>query len=289
MRRPASRVTFPASRPPSVVGNRSSARSRSPTHLLTRFGLHPPSFVIRLLLALPLLTSLACNTLLPPRPAVEWDHSPEAVVLRGTFCCGLVPQYYAENYIPEVLIWGDGRIVWVDDQASGTRRVSEGTFTEAELAALLQRFVDAGFFGWADSYANYNVTDLPTQCLHLNLLSVSKSVCEYYEGAPAAFHTLYAEAASGAGAEGTEFVPTEGLLTVFPAGDPSNLTSEDYLDWDPAVTGLSLADVTGAAPVDGNALALAWRAVNRSAWSPLVREGETFYYLVVTIPGLNAP
>ncbi len=247
-----------------------------------RFILHPSYFIL-------LAVSLACNTLLPPRPAVEWDSSPEAVVLRGTFCCGLVPQYYAQNYIPEVTIWGDGRIVWVDDHGGGARSVSEGQLTEAELAALLQRLVDAGFFGWADNYANYNITDGATQCLRLNLLSTSKSVCEYYEGAPAAFHTLYSEAAGGAGATGTEFVPAQGTLAVFPVGDPSNLTPEDYLDWDPAVTGLSLADVSGEAPVDGNALALAWRAVNRSAWAPLVREGETFYYLVVTVPGLNAP
>jgi len=242
--------------------------------------------VVGVVAAVLLLVSLACNTLVPPRPAVEWDHSPEAVVLRATFCCGLVPQFYAENYIPEVQIWGDGRLIWVEELDGGARRVLVGALTETELAALLQRFVDAGFFGWADNYANYDITDGATQCLRLTLSSLSKSVCEYYEGAPAAFHTLYAEAASGAGAAGSEFVPAEGFLSVWPAQAPSS-ADDDVLDWDPAVTGLSLAEVAGEVPVDGNALALAWRVVNRSAWQPLVREGNGYYYLVVSIPGLN--
>jgi hypothetical protein len=167
--------------------------------------------------------------------------------------------------------------------------VYEATLSEAEMRALLQDIVDAGFFGWADNYANYNITDLPTQCLFVQLAEGSKSVCEYYEGAPAAFHTLYGEAASGAGAEATEFVPTEGVLIATPTTEPYNVTTEDYLAWDPTATGLSLATVTAQQPIDGNALALAWHAVNRNTWAPLVKEGDTYYYLVVLVPGLNGP
>jgi hypothetical protein len=243
----------------------------------------------RLALLLLFSVTLACNTLAPPRPAVEWDPSPTAVVLSATYCCGLVPLYYGENYIPDAQIYGDGRIVWVEDLEGGARRVNTGTLSAAELEALLQSVVDAGFFGWADNYANYNVTDLPNKCLHIFLTGATKSVCEYYEGAPAAFHELYREAANGAGAQASEFVPAEGVLSVSPTTEPYNVTVEDYLDWDPAVTGLSLATVTTPQTVDGNALALAWRAVNRNTWSPLVREGDVYYYLVVGVPGLNAP
>jgi hypothetical protein len=247
-----------------------------------RFGLQPAALLL-------VLAALACNTLLPPRPTVDWDRSAASVVLSATYCCGLVPQYYAENYLPDVLIFGDGRIVWVEDLEGGARRVNEGVLSEAELAALLQSVVDAGFFGWADNYANYNVTDLPNKCLHVRLAEASKSVCEYYEGAPAAFHTLYREAASGAGTPAAEFVPSEGRLSVFPTVASDNLTPEDYVVWDPAVAGISLSQVTPEQIIDGNALALAWRAVNRSSWTPLVREGDDYYYVVVGIPGLNAP
>jgi hypothetical protein len=241
----------------------------------------------RLILPILVAAALACNTLAPPRPTVAWDPAPEAVVLRATECCGLVPPYYAENYIPEVHIWGDGRIVWVENQGRGARRLLEGALTEAQLEALLQRIVDAGFFGWADSYADYRVTDLPTQCLRVELSSQTKQVCEYYTGAPEAFHTLFAAVTGGAGAAGVEFIPAQAQLSVWPTQPSQNVKPEDYLDWDPAATGFSLAQVTGRRDVDGNALALAWRAVNRNLWFPLVRDGDDFYYVVVTVPGLS--
>jgi hypothetical protein len=240
-------------------------------------------------LALPILVAaaLACNTLAPPRPEVVWDPSSDAVVVSATYCCGLVPPYYAENYIPAVTIWGDGRIIWAEEGRREGRRVREAMLTEAKLTELLQGFVDAGFFGWADHYADYRVTDLPTQCLRVELASASKQVCEYYSGAPPRFESLYSMVAHGVGLGGSDFVPTQGLLSVWPAQPPSNANPDAYVDWDPVAAGFSLSDVIGRRDVDGNALALAWRAVNRNVWFPLVRDGDDFYYVVVTVPGLS--
>src|SRR5688500_299185 len=113
-----------------------------------------------------ILASLACNTLIPPRPEVNWDTRPEALIVRGTFCCGFVPEMVYQNYIPDVQIWGDGRMIWTQNgSATNQRRVLEAYLSPNEMTQLLQRAVDDGFFGWQDSYADYSVTDMPSQCL----------------------------------------------------------------------------------------------------------------------------
>jgi hypothetical protein len=119
-------------------------------------------------LAALLLAQIACNTLLPPRPALAWDTTPATLVLRASNCCGLVPNTFLDNYSPEAQLWGDGRLVWVQQGGlGGERRVLTASLTAAEMQALLQTFVDAGFFGWRDLYADYRATDLPTTCLEL--------------------------------------------------------------------------------------------------------------------------
>ncbi len=67
-----------------------------------------------LLLCFSLLASLACNALVPPKPPLNWDASPSAVIVEVTIIGGLVPREYVMNAIPDARVWGDGRIVWVE-------------------------------------------------------------------------------------------------------------------------------------------------------------------------------
>jgi len=236
------------------------------------------------------LAMLACQALSTPGPEVKWDTSPDKVVIRATFCCGFVPQGYALNYIPDVQVWGDGRIIWVQTSNSGERRVLEGHLTETEMKTLLQRVADDGFFGWKDNYADYTVTDVPSQCLSVEFASQSKSVCEYYQGAPQAFHELYAYIASGAGTTGADFVPAKGYLTAYPQTFSGPAPQPD-LHWPADSLGFSLSEAVGGRWAEGEALELAWRVVNTKLWGGVVQDGEAYYQLTIQVPGVsqNAP
>lgn len=229
--------------------------------------------------------ALACNTLMAPRPSVDWDRAPEAVIVQATFCCGFVPMEVAVNYLPDATVWGDGRIVWVQATADGGRQVLEGRLTEAELRALLQRAVDDGFFGWRDSYADYTVTDLASQCLMVSLTGERKTVCEYHQGAPRAFHALYDYVSGGAGAAGADFIPKRGYVTAYPLTgvDPGTLTVRPW----PSDAGFTLAEAQGGRWAEGAALLAAWEAVNAGYWSHALQDGETYYRLTVQVPGLS--
>ena len=248
-----------------------------------------PALTVPLLTAALLLAAgLACNTLAGPRPAVAWDPDPAAIVVRATFCCGMVPMAVAQNYIPDVTVWGDGRIVWIDSDNAGARRVLSATLTPDQLTALLQQFVDAGFFGWDTNYGDYSITDGASQCLQVTLASTGHSVCEYYSGAPAKFHDLYTTASSGAGATGVEFVPEQAYVTAYPQSFSTPPTPDQYLVWPAESLGLSLANNAGGQWVTGDAAEFAWRVVNRSQWQPIVREGDDYYELTVLVADLSS-
>ena len=81
--------------------------------------------------------------------------------------------YDDRYYIPEVQIWGDGRIIWVTKEGQ-RRQVLEGQLTTEEMEVLLRRFVDAGFFGWEDEYYTPGGYSLPRTCLQVNLADRTK-------------------------------------------------------------------------------------------------------------------
>jgi hypothetical protein len=231
------------------------------------------------------LAALGCVTLMGVRPPVTWDSDPAAVVLSVTTCCANEPAWMTENYIPEVQLWGDGRLLWVEHNSAGGRRLLTGTLTPDQVRALLRRYVDAGFFDWDALYGDY--VDGSAQCINLALSSATKQVCEYYTGAPEAFHQLYAAAASGAGTLSAPYVPTRGYVTAYRQQFVIPPLGDNYLVWPADALDLPLDQLSTGAWLDGEAFALAWRVVSGDTWQPLTRQGETYYFLTVRLPGLS--
>lgn len=224
-----------------------------------------------------------------PHPEVSWKTDPGSLIVSGTFCCGFTTPLVPLNYIPDVQIWGNGHIIWVERAEDGSRRVLEGWLSPQEMTQALQQVVDTGFFGMRSKYKNPLVADVAEKCLVVNLAGFEKQVCEYYEGAPQAFHELYDYLASGAGVEGEDYNPSSGYLLSFPLAVES-MMSPDEVDmmWDSQSLGVSLSDaVDQGIWVDGDILVAAWETVNANPWGNIVQEGDRYYQISLQIPGLS--
>jgi hypothetical protein len=229
------------------------------------------------------LAALACNTVAPPRPDLEWDPASDALIIEAYFAGGLVPQNMALNALPAARVYGDGRIVWVE-VTRGLRTVYEGTLTREQMTALLTRISDAGFFGWKSLYGPVNeVMDAGTTVLAVNLTSGRTQVAEYFEGAPPKFHELVGWLSGGAGATGVTYSPPRGYLTALPVGDNSQPPA---YRWSEADAGFALAEAVEGRYIEGPALAQAWDIVNTDQFARVESGGEQ-YYLVVQVPGLS--
>lgn len=219
--------------------------------------------------------------------SLDWDKSAETVILSAYTCCGFVPQVYLMNYIPELTLWGDGRAVWVQVAEDGSRSVFEGRLSEEELRSFLQKIEETGFFDWQERYENPLVADAADKCIKVVLQDASKTVCEYFEGAPQAFHDLYAELAQGAGAQGSPYVPERGYLTSYLLGGVGQPVSKVDMEWAPEKQGVSLREAGQGVWVREGALEQAWQQVNLSSFGMVLQEGDSYYQISVQVPGLS--
>jgi hypothetical protein len=207
-------------------------------------------------------------------PPLDWDTSPDQILIEAMNCCGLVPPSVAQNYIP-ARVWGDGRVVWAEDDGRGGRRVLEGQLTPTEARALLQRFADAGFFGWNEHYQpEITPTDQPLDVLTVRLNWGRKSVSVYGGGAPPAFDTLQALVLSGAGVAGHALaVPERAYLLTLPATG-ANVTPTHQ--WPDASAGFTLDQAIQGRPIEGEAAAFAWRTLNENLNAVVASGGKTY-------------
>ncbi len=215
---------------------------------------------------------------------VSWDNDPNARIIRyysPYTTAGLAGAYDRNYYIPEAQVWGDGRIIWLLREGA-RRRVLEGRLTLGQMRALLERIVEAGFFGWEDTYYTLGGNSHPSMHLSVSLTGRSKEVSEH-GGAPDAFYELRQVLTSGAGSVGSDFVPARGYLAAVP-----ELIEADVPLWPDASTGITLDQVGEGRYIDDEALAFTWQAVNKNPRAPVyVKSNGQVYTIMVQIPGLS--
>jgi hypothetical protein len=233
------------------------------------------------------VTAIPSATPLAPPSALFWDTSPQALVIRASYdCCEMAP-YDGNVYIPEAQVWGDGRIIWTSPSGAGGRTVFTGQLSHDQLNALLQSFLDKGFFTWQDNYQNYIGAALRPSHLTVNVSGASKTVTEL-AGAPDAYYVLADFLKQGAGASPSPYTPTRGYLTVrlFDT-DPTN-----FPQWPADAAGFTLDQVGAGRYVEGEPLAFAWTQVNKGPNAPVyVSSNGQLYVIMIQIPGvsLNPP
>jgi len=222
----------------------------------------------------------------PNQPVIEWDSSPEAVIIEAA---SPIKQYHpslspdlTRNYIPEARVFGDGRVIWAVYAEDGSRTVFEGYLTRDQMTTLLQDFVDAGFFGWKEAYfSKLPYDNPPSDYLTVNLTSLSKTVRVSMAQPPEGYTELFNYISTGAGAEGKPFIPQNGTLILEETQEKALIT------WDQETYPLALNQAAAGIPLEGEALAAAWEIVNREPLAPPVVEidGKAYRFFLL-IPGL---
>ena len=208
-------------------------------------------------------------------PKVEWDTSPENVVISYDFFGEL--DY---GYIPDFRIWGDGYMVWVKHDSNGARKVYEGYLSQAELKGLIEQFVGAGFYSlFGNDYSssiNISITLLTKQ--KQNSINANKKISEL---------TDYLR--SGAGLEAKEFHPTIGYLYAFPIEETAYFNykvipyqwlqgkfDEDFKNFDKLYP--------NGKEITGDELAYIWNIVNAS---PFIESNGRTFWIAVEIPKIT--
>lgn len=236
--------------------------------------------------SLLLLSVAACLLYLffPPKPKAEWNTSPGASIIMVD---RLGRSHVDYGYIPDARVWGDGRIIWVEYDSGGRRRVLEGHLSTEAMAQLINQFIEAGFFkghrrfNWGGVLGPYVEIWLSDAHHTIAIGGTSdydnESVLE-----------LVALVKSGAGTEGVTFTPTEGTLFAFPREKvdvPPD--AEARFQWPDEEFGYGLEQVYesgGEIEITGKELTFAWEIVSYPA--SLVESGGQVYWIAVVVPGI---
>ncbi|MPM44651.1 hypothetical protein SDC9_91330 [bioreactor metagenome] len=203
-----------------------------------------------------------------------WDPSPQNKVVT-------VEKVWEEidySYIPAVQLWGDGKIIWVEDLPEGSRKVFEGKIEPQEITSLLQKTIDLGFFKPNRKSKNYAGT-------YISVTLMDNSHSEWVDPDDQQLMEIVNSLETGAGSKGSPYVPTNGIIFAFPIEDTDhrNIAKADFL-WPSTLFGSSLesiSDIKEGVEISGEKLAFAWQVVN-SPTAAVESEGKIYWiYLKV--------
>jgi hypothetical protein len=116
---------------------------------------------------------------------IAYDTSPDSVVLRLSSGGGFVPMEIAFLEVPQLVVYGDGRVITIDPDAQpdfanlpATSQLLLRQLDEEGMQALLLAAQEHGLFDDAPDYGQPNVTDMPGTSLTIaaNGTTVDRSV-----------------------------------------------------------------------------------------------------------------
>ncbi len=209
-------------------------------------------------------------------PAPEWDKSPQTHIIT----IGKLWSEIDYNYIPDVQIWGDGYIVWVEHSSDGNRKVLEGRLSQQEMTSLIQKLIGLDFFKIyrnGKDYADVSIT--------ASLIGGSHS--EWLDPENKQLYDFAIYLKKGAGTSGTELVPTVGTFLVIPIEKlrlPAN--TKAHYHWPEDKFGYSLdTHKNDEIEIIGDELKFAWEVVNSPL--PTVESEGKVYWVAVMLPKVS--
>ena len=227
---------------------------------------------------------LGSRFLTSPQPS--WDHSPETRIIYTAPGA----MHIDFNYIPDVQIWGNGTIIWVERIPNQGRRVLQGQLSEAQLADIVQTAIEAGFFNPLKKSRNtgracaYSGVDN-----ELNIQLKSTQGRQMFRISNDAFCILAQFLSAGADVDGELYSPTIGILYPIPL-DMTDFPGDTIADqeWSPAELTFDFEeayDAQGRFVIKGTAVKMVWDFVNQSP-SPVVAYQGDLYWIGLQIPEL---
>ncbi len=189
--------------------------------------------------------------------------------------------------IPDVQIWGDGKIVWVDILPNGSRRVYQGTLNDQYIIDILQSIIESGMFNFFKSsrdndqvckYIGYDNE------LHVELLRARRRMLIWQSEEQVCNLVNYL--ASGADLEGNNFEPTLGIVYPIPLESSDTHSNEEWypsslpFDFDEAIK------ARGRFEIEGQALDFVWNFVNKYPDPVVTYQGEK-YRIGLSVPEVS--
>lgn len=134
-----------------------------------------------LCLVVVLFVLIGCGNATKPPTPVQFPTGADQVVFQIDTAGGFVPPIEWEAHVPELTVFGDGRVLFVRQDQAGVRRVLETRLEAAKLSQLMRQ-ADQAMTGLKESYEFGGVADASTTRFALQTAAGKRSTSVYAFG-----------------------------------------------------------------------------------------------------------
>lgn len=243
----------------------------------------------RLLLLTLLLT--ACRTTpvtVTPTTLATWNRSPQAVVFRAEIVGGQ-SDFRALNAVPGCTIYGDNRVVWVNELGSFQIQVLEDRLSDSVIDTFVQYLAaqERIYTFEARLKTLQAQADVNPVVEHVTLtVNAIEHEADSFGGWSADWFPRVLKACQTLSAAPVLVAPTSGWI--YARSVPFSL-APPVAFWDAAKLGLSLSSVAdgGAHWITGAAASTLWNTLHSLPDNLIFEDGSTYYEVALQVPGVT--
>ncbi len=215
---------------------------------------------------------------------MEWQKTPDNIVLRLDSRLKEATPAEVDNEIPPCTLWGDGRLVWVNQLEEG-KQILEARLSDEEIRTLMEKIIFSGFYDWQSDYIVPNASNPMIESITLNLYSEERTVARYSEWPVDAYNQALKNCREISQSP-VLFEPQGGWLTAY---EVPRVDGIGYWRWQTGDTGFSLAEATPDNPrwITDDLVKVVWETTITPAGRIRVLENDKAYELVLRIPGVS--
>ncbi len=212
---------------------------------------------------------------------LDWDRDPNNIILRVDESRNDDAATLA-NEIPPCTVWGDGRVVWIND-LEDSRQVLEAQVSDETIRALIETVVFSGFYDWESDFTLPNTPNPAIRSITLNLFSEERTVSRYSEW-PLDGYDRILEECRQLSEEPVLFLPQGAWVAAHPVQYDA---TAGLVPWYDEAAEFHLSEVAEGAPprwISGNLVIVLWRDVIMPQTTFHVYDQEQSYQLVLQVP-----
>jgi len=224
----------------------------------------------------------------PNANLVTWDRSPQTILFRADILGG-ESDFNARNAIPNCTIYGDNRIVWVNELGAFQVQVLEDRLPDATISAFVQHLtVDERIYTY-----EARLQDVQTQAgakpvvetVAINVNGINHDA-DSLGGWDSAWFPRVLGACKALSPSPVLVAPSSGWVS---AQSVAFSTQPPISTWDTAAMGISLASIAGGAPkwISGSAASSLWNTLHSLPSNLIFQEGSSYFQVALQVPGIT--
>ncbi|RMF77253.1 MAG: hypothetical protein D6737_18220 [Chloroflexi bacterium] len=220
---------------------------------------------------------------------IQWNRDPYAIIFRADLTGGDTESFLGRNEIPACTIYGDNRVVWVNDLPGFGSEVLEDRLSDERIISFIEHLTFAENIYSYEAAADLELPGDVQPVVETLRVFVNNNdhVADAFSGWPSDYYERIVEACQTLSESPVLFEPTGAWVSAQEIAYDTNLAS---VEWDAEAANLSFAEIFDSGQprwIDDNNVRILWRILRESPPNIQFIEGDRTFQLAFEIPAVT--